>query len=460
MLPQDYRSLLDGDDVPPSWLVAQLPPEMDCPGVTGVLERVRAADLPLIEARPAHHRDIPDARWELELHFDLGDDESQEMRLCARWELELHFDLGDDESQEMRLWVVPSEELVEFHLDWAHLSEQEKTRAGQSRWSLGLSTDFGPEPLADFHRQLRVLATIAPEALVFFDVTACRAHGISWVREAAGSEIPPPPTSLFAIHAVYADERKNKDTAWLHTHGLIRCGIPELEMLDVQAEAVSSCGLLLNTVAAMFLEGGPPAPAAPFEPGAGMELIWLPWEQALGRAGRGQLGRLADRDEHHSSPSAVLFAPKRRLLGKKMCCPSVYQGVLEDNPLLFVSSMETNRMAALARERLPRFASLFDENATEEDWVFLVKLGYPVDDADEAEDREHLWFQVHHLSGASCEATLLNEPYGVSGMHEGERAEHDLGLLTDWQILCPHGRFSADTVVHLQRLLDRGSPTD
>lgn len=156
----------------------------------------------------------------------------------------------------------------------------------------------------------------------------------------------------------------------------------------------------------------------------------------------------------------MLFAPKRRLLGKKMCSPSVYQPVLENNPLLFVSSMETHRMAALARERLPRFASLFDQNAEQQDWVFLVKLGYPVDDANEAEDREHLWFQVHHLNGANCEATLLNEPYGVSGMHEGERAEHDLELLTDWQILCPHGRFAADSVVHLQRLLDREAPTD
>lgn len=143
-----------------------------------------------------------------------------------------------------------------------------------------------------------------------------------------------------------------------------------------------------------------------------------------------------------------------------MCCPSIYQPVLEDNPLLFVSSMETLRMAALARERLERFTSLFDENAAEQDWLFLVKLGYPIDDASEAEDREHLWFQVHHLEGKYCEATLLNEPYGVSGMHEGQRAQHDLALLTDWQILCPHGRFSADTVVHLQRMLERDAGAD
>ncbi len=432
MLDDEYRSLLDGEMVPPSWVVAQLPRAYDCPGVTEVLEAIRSSDLPVVEVRPAHQRTVPDARWELELNLSVP----------------------EEGEQEMRLWVVPSEELDEFHLDWAHLADQEKAEAAKSRWSLGLSTQFGERPLDEFHRQLRVLATIAPDSVVFFDVTACRTHGASWVREVIDSNVPPPPQSLFAIHAVIA-EKGTRGGSWLHTHGLTRCGIPELEIVDVKGEAVHSCGLLLNTVAAMFLEGDMPEPATPFLPGADMELLWLPWQKGLSWIKRGRLGGPDDRDEYHSGPSAILFAPRRRLFIRRLGCPSVYLPILEGNPLLYVSSMETRRMAALALERLDRFAELFAGNAGTEDWVFLVKLGYQVDDAQEEDDREHLWFEVHHLHGDRCEATLLNEPYGISTMHEGHRGEHELSLLTDWQILCPYGRFSADTVIHLQHELER-----
>ena len=437
MLPPEYKALLCGDIIPPSWVVAQLPPEQACPGVTEILEFLRAADLPLAEARPAHKPSVPNARWELEIHLETGLVE------------------GADE-QELRLWVVPSEALDELHLDWAQLSDAEKALASRSRWSLGSSTDFGEFPLFDFHRQLQVLLTAAPSAPVFFDVTACRAHAAVWVQEAAHSDIPPPPLSLYAIHAVYPEPGKRRGT-WLHTHGLVRCGVPELEMLDTAQDAVGSCGLLINTVAAMVLEGGMPEPATAFQPGAHMDLVWLPWQQGLARLKRGRVGGPADRDEYHASTSAILFAPVRRWFLRHLVSPTIYREILEGNPLLYVSTMETNRMAALARDRLDRFASIFDDNAGLDDWVFLVKLGYPVDGAEEEDDREHLWFEVHHLAGSKCEATLLNEPYSIGAMHEGERSHHDLGLLTDWQILSPYGRYSADTVVHLQRKLEDGS---
>ncbi len=41
-------------------------------------------------------------------------------------------------------------------------------------------------------------------------------------------------------------------------------------------------------------------------------------------------------------------------------------------------------------------------------------------------------------------------------MHEGERASHEIELMSDWAILNEHGRFNPDTVVHLVRLLHSG----
>jgi uncharacterized protein YegJ (DUF2314 family) len=73
----------------------------------------------------------------------------------------------------------------------------------------------------------------------------------------------------------------------------------------------------------------------------------------------------------------------------------------------------------------------------------------------EAEEREHLWFQVHELQGSEVDATLLNAPYRVERMLEGERGRHSLDLLSDWAILCERGRFDADSVSELERALSR-----
>jgi hypothetical protein len=82
---------------------------------------------------------------------------------------------------------------------------------------------------------------------------------------------------------------------------------------------------------------------------------------------------------------------------------------------------------------------------------------YDADGAEEREDREHLWFRVHGQSPGSVDATLLNEPYRVAKLTEGMRGLHSLDLLSDWGVLCPHGRFSPDNVLELERLLGEKS---
>jgi hypothetical protein len=430
MLPSEYRTLLEGDRAMPSLLLAQLPPQQDCPGVTAILDRLRDSELEWARHRLAHRRSVPEARWELEVEL--------ESEGGAR--------------RELRLWAVPSEAVGAFHLDWADAAPEERRASEHSRWSLGLSLRLGERPLADFHLQLQLLRAVAPDAPVVVDATACRAHTAAWLREASESPVPPPPSALFALHNVQPEPGR-PGGCWLHTHGLVRCGLPEIEMLDVDGAACQGCAALLEAVAGLFLDHEVPDPATPFQPGSGLELVWLPWEQSLSHLRRRRLGGLADRDEHHALPAAVLFAPQRRWLLRRLASPAIYAPLLDGDPLLYVSDMETERMAALARQRLDRFAAIFDRNGDARDWVFLVKLGYPVDRARSAADREHLWFQVHHLAGHRCEATLLNQPYAIAAMREGERAEHDLSLLTDWQILCPYGRYSADTVIHLDRRL-------
>jgi len=130
---------------------------------------------------------------------------------------------------------------------------------------------------------------------------------------------------------------------------------------------------------------------------------------------------------------------------------------LDENPLLYVSNLETYRMSMLAQERLGAFLHLLENFGGTEDWMFLVKIGYPVDNAEDENDREHLWFQVHDTVANGVDATLINQPYGIARMKEGDRAQHTLEGMSDWNVFCRYGKFGPDTVVHLLRGLEAGN---
>lgn len=416
-----------------SWMVALLPAGADDPGVTAAIAYLEQSDLNIVSRRMATLPEMEDARWELVV--------------------EIGWDEGADPVS-YRVWLEPAEKLENVHLEMGYLQPEELEASRQSSWSIGVSTRFSDSPLQEYHQQLRVLDTVAPSAVVTFDISASWPRSGDWLRDAASARVPPSPENLYSVHAVVDHEAE--DRVWLHTHGLLRCGTIELEMLDAPADQAPALCNLLSAAAAMTLELGPPPPDEPFAVGQELELVWLPWEQGLSQVPRGVAGSRRDRDEYHGHPSGILFAPGKKWLGifgSRFRSPACYLPILEDNPLLYASNLETARMRRLAAERLDRFVALFDRQGQHEDWLFLVKLGYVVDHAETEDDREHLWFQVHDVDDERFDATLINEPYSIARMREGQRERHDRLLLSDWSVHCPHGSFDPDSVGQLERLM-------
>lgn len=422
----DYDFFLKDRRRVPSWMTALLPGGAEQPGPESV--RLLLESLPLVRAGEPRLAEHPGALWELEASFAFESDEPPAV---------------------FRVWAAPSDPLSELHVEWLGVTPEEHAAARRSAWTIGVSTTFAGRPLRDYHRQIRVLAAAAPEAVLAMDLPACRPHPASWLRESAASAVPPSPQSLFVIHAVF-DEKNEKGPVWMHTHGLRRCGSIELEMMDVTREDAGTLATLVHTVAAMFIEQGPAPPDRPFQAGQGFDLLWLPWEEGLKKIGGRAAGGADDRDEAHTGPSGLLFVPSKGLLGRRYKSPAAHVPALEENPLLYVSRMETERMAILAQDRWTSFVELQRSHGAQADWAFLVKLGYPVDGAENDADREHLWFEVHHIHGNDLEATLTNEPYAVSALHKDDRGRHPLSFMTDWAIFNPMGHFTPDTL-HLLR---------
>ena len=342
---------------------------------------------------------------------------------------------------------------TEFHFEEQGFSEADRSKVQSGRWAICVSTDFGEHPLQDFHRQIKLLDAVIPNTPAVLDGAACSLHPGYWIRDLARTETPPNPINLFTIHSVY-DPDHPKTPAWLHTHGLLRCKCIELELIGADFEYAGNLGNLINLAAMLFLDHGIAPPDHPFEIGGKMSLVWLPFETGIHKFPKNYLGGRDNRDSAHDHPSGVLF--RRKGLGpfKRYSCPNQYGPLWEANPIVYISDEETARSTAMAKEKMKFFIEYFNRFQDSEDWIFLVKLGYPVDHPSGDFEHEHLWFNVHKIQDDQVDATLINEPYGIEKMYEGNRGWHDLQLLSDWNILCEHGSFTPDRIVILDHVLN------
>lgn len=424
------ESFLAGEREPSeSTLIALVHPDDAPPSADDVQDALDELGISVDEVREPE--EPPDQGWAVEFLFD--PEQAPGQAALGGW---------------LRIWLEPVADGSYADLE-ARIDGPDFEHVQSARWQLGLSVNFGEEPLAAFHQQLRLLNALVPNPALLLDADAFAPRPASWLRDLAESDIPPSPSTLYSIHAVTGDAG---DDVWLHTHGMLRTGYPDLDLLGIPQSDSNLGAELLGRVAALFLNQGPPPPGERFEIGRDLDLAWLAWEDGLKRLSGSSVGGSADReDDAHTGLRAVIVAPTE--VGYESVARHL--PTLRDNPLLYVSHAETQRMMLLASERLPRFLNLLGSHASDPGWAFLVKLGFPVN-AEPDGGKEHLWFQVHGLIDGQVDATLTNQPFAVA-LELGQRGLHSLDQLTDWTIVAPFGRFDPDAILNLERKLQRGA---
>lgn len=398
--------------IPPTLLRALLPPGA-APSVSRVAARLEAAGL------------------------RLSPDVGQSCRWCLRGVL----DRADDTPFEVSVSLRPSGGLP------AHGDQVGAEEAESADYELAIAGTLGARPLDDYHALVGLTHAAAPELALLCDDASGVSRFPEWVRETAELDAPPSPRALYAVHVVRRDGK-----AWVHTHGLGRAGSIEVELLDVPTEAVDCLGPLVHAVAGQWLEQGPPCPGERFEAGRDLELTWAPWPKAIGAAPPTGAGGESDRDDVHARPGGVLFVPERGFARTRWRCPSSLSAILRDDPLLYVSQLETARMRALARARWGLFAAALERHRETPGYRFLVKLGYEGQGA-HADQREHLWAEVHESDPKTLVATIACRPRLVP-LQSGERGAHAVERVTDWLVVTPHGNIGPDDAIALEEDLD------
>lgn len=373
----------------------------------------------------------------------------------AHWTVTLrHPEWGKAEAACLRNPPAPDRRLLELDPRLSPADVDELTTCGVSI-SVTVEGERGFVP-RDRKTMLRFL-----HALLSADGVAAVDHTASafWTRPALEDELAHDADldveSLYILHAVTGDD--DQTVSWLHSHGLAELGRFDFDILQPSREFVDHCGDFCRALAFSILEGH-------VQPGVGDWHIGNPFpplnlvraSDFSGKAAPEHRALRDDPSEEHEDDRVVLCEPTSagflgRMLGRDRPRPArAFTRALPENVTLNFSNEATELMAERARRTYPVLREVAAEVA-ELELPVLVKLGYVIDGGG-PDEREHLWFHVHDLDEETVDATLVNSPWNVARLKEGERGRHPVELLTEWTVLTPFGPITP-RAFHARRMI-------
>lgn len=318
----------------------------------------------------------------------------------------------------------------------------------EAKVGLSIVMEFGEDALASYHAQLRIIHVLLPNVIAVLDASSEKILSGKWVQLAAASSVPPAPRYIYTVQAVSGED----DCVWLHSHGLNRCGLPEIEVLDSRKTTYQNHYHILETMANRLLEAEEPVQMGePFFVARVTEQIPLiatlvDWEEAVAHYPDDMLGGRNDREESHNENTCGLFVySSAENLEKGNYSPvSIFDELLQDNPIYMISQKETQRMKRLSAERLPFMLKASEDKNNK----ILVKIGLEIDEEfrEEENQYEHIWFELLEAGENTVKCRLTQEPYYVKSMHKGSEGTYPFDRITDWLIYTKERRITADDV--------------
>jgi hypothetical protein len=333
------------------------------------------------------------------------------------------------------VWVQERSDVPDEFVQDAIADPAERDAAVRARWFIGVETLLNPrQALSDFQTQLRMVEAVSVPGLVaVYDDNALVVRPGKQVRELVRSSVPPRPATLYAIH-----EMEGKSGMWLHTHGLVRLGMPEVELLGLNPSDVQEGYDLIDAVVDVIFGGGEPDSDGAVTVGEDMEVRLMAFKDAMSVLPPDVVASRTEHDveeEDHRDPRIVILSRERN------DTPHDLLERLRNDAVLFKSREETDRQRSLALERFGIFGQLFAIRRNE-GWRFHAKLGFSREG--DPRVREHVWFEVRELKPGQIRGVCLNEPVDGLPFHEGDEGWFKVDLITDWLVVSPEGNFDPE----------------
>ena len=356
-------------------------------------------------------------------------------------DFDVRFYLGDFYAEEMYQWQLQ------------YFTEEEKEQILNSKNALIVYMKFEGDAKICYHLQLKLVYAMVPEMVALCDESAERMLNKKWVELAVKSNVLPAPSSIYTVQAVY-----DENEVWLHTHGLCRCNLHEIEILDSNKKDYEAHYSLLSNYASRMIDGNysnedeEEIQLGIFYDRSPIVATSKKWIDALKYYPNVTLGGLEDRKESHNSKTNIIFLYENEedYNNNIVSLPSKFTEKFVNNPMFFLSKEETARMSDLARERFSYVERMLKKKQeSNEDITIIIKLGLETIDEEgnlDSENREHIWFEALSMEGDNFKARLTQEPYNIPNLHEGDEGTYSIDYVSDWRIHTEKGAITPETV--------------
>jgi len=323
------------------------------------------------------------------------------------------------------------------------VSDEEYAKIHGSDWVLRVESQYdGEDPIFAVLAQLRIIELQRTDFVRHVvDLSSLQVWDPDHVSELLLIPDRPPMSELYGLHVVSADrvrahlagyERGDSSAAsdeaglWVHTHGLLRFGIPDLEIFDVAPEHVARIKEVIDAVIERLTDQ-PEASENPIPISPGIYGMVLGLEEILEVLPEGVIA--ADPEERMEDDS---------IDGPRMVLCGIYQmegsdeniihwdlgpilDVIQETGSLSRCATNTERMGALARHRLDLLRVIWAGHRTE-DWRLLFKIPEPLMEEHNERGRAHQWHEIHELTEDGATGWLM------SAADEGEPKLEELAL--------------------------------
>ena len=331
-----------------------------------------------------------------------------------------------------------------------------------SQWSLIVESLLDPDRPAASWATLAAVLLDDDSAISVLDATTGRWFDRTELEgDVLDPELGPPMDVLWRVQVVSDSAELEDGTAWLMTRGLLRCGLPELELLELPATHARTGARLLDAIAELMLDDGPPPPEVPHPIGADIAVAFVPWAEVVGTLDASSLGSDADRRALSQETPNPLRARRAVVcdLEPRGSFRPVWSWPREaitrlDLPEASIrrSADAGARLARVARRRWPEAVAAHRGSAGDDDVVLLVGT---VVERDEQGGIEHGWIQVDRADERGGEGRLLRDT--TAGRRAGTSHAFDAAAIDDWRVIAGQRAAGPEHAASVATQLGRGS---
>ena len=335
--------------------------------------------------------------------------------------------------------------------------EEEFDLARRSRWMLLVRMNYEPddEPNEHFHDHLRLADTIAEGlATACIDMNSFILRSKTTLHELAVCKVAPAPEEMYQVH-----ESMRDDMYWLHTRGLKRFSMPELELIGVPRAALHDALTAFQWLIAYILPVYIPEEGLEFSFGAEVTINLAPIEGVIEQLPADALGGRNDRERTGIDGWRMVVCDEPDPYSIESFLESV-----RGDPIFWLSDEESSRRAHLAKVRFGHAAAAWysTQYATRR---MAVKLGVPFND--ECDDlsanlndevlpsgasREHMWFELQSIEGKALVAKLESEPVYATYLKKGDTYHLPIHQLSEFNLTLDGQAYSPATITELDQV--------